>query len=340
MKKARLLLAIVLLIMLSACSTVENVSQSDTNNQTSLYYGSYKIWDTDFVKQVFLSDYDNFSEDELDLENSLIGRDSVRIDDEQLGNGIYNLYRYKDGRMLFCDAGTIAYNRDTNDMRCYMNISKFDIYPTIEPVKELYPRREIDGISSDEALKITSDIVEQLEIPCIGEPQIYTCTGTAYDDEGNDLVPPKDAYYILYHSNINNTDLPYEFTYFSSVGWEGNYGYAEFIVSADGIESADIQYIFDYQENDICSIIPHEEAVKILQNTVGRAAETGKTEYSSGVFTYIADGNSNTGESTLYPVWLFIKTTETEVTSGDGAVQPRKFFERIFVDARNGIVLN
>ena len=78
--------------------------------------------------------------------------------------------------------------------------------------------------------------------------------------------------------------------------------------------------------------------MEILQNTVGRATESGKTEYSTGELTYIADANSETGESTLYPVWLFIKSTEKESAPGDET--PKISYKRIFIDAQTGLVLN
>lgn len=122
------------------------------------------------------------------------------------------------------------------------------------------------------------------------------------------------------------------------MGQNGSYGFAEFIVTADGLEYCDIQYIFDYQEKDTRPIISREKAVEILQNTVGRATESGKTEYSTGELTYIADANSETGESTLYPVWLFIKSTEKE--SAPGNENAKISYKRIFIDAQTGLVLN
>lgn len=254
--------AAAVLSALSGCSTGAEQSQNNGGDLCPLYSGSYKMWDADFAMQVFFPDYESLTEN--DIEYSKLDSDSVRIDDSQLGKGLYNLYRFNDGRELFCDAGTIVYNKDVNDMRSYMNISKFDVYPSKEIVQELYPLREIENQSVDDALKITDEIVQRLEIPCLGEPQVYTCTGTAYDDNGSELVPPKDAYYILYHANVGNTDLPYQYTKFTSVGQSGSYGFAEFIVTADGLEYCDVQYIFDYQETETCSIISREKAAEIL----------------------------------------------------------------------------
>lgn len=338
MKKAMLsvVTAVAALSVFSGCSSGREPSQNNDGETCPIYSGSYKIWDASLAERVFFPDYDSFTEN--DIEYSKLESDSVRIDDPRLGKGLYNLYRFKDGRELFCDAGTIVYNKDVNDMHSYMNISKFDVYPSKDIVQEFYPLREIEGQPSDNALKITGDIVEQLDIPCLGEPQIYTCTGTACDDNGNELVPPKDAYYILYHASVDNIDLPYQYTIFTSVGQSGSYGFAEFIVTADGLEYCDIQYIFDYQEKDTRPIISREKAVEILQNTVGRATESGKTEYSTGKLTYIADANSETGESTLYPVWLFIKSTEKESAPGDE--NAKISYKRIFIDAQTGLVLN
>ena len=324
------------LSVFSGCSSGREPSQNNDGETCPIYSGSYKIWDASLAERVFFPDYDSLTEN--DIEYSKLESDSVRIDDPRLGKGLYNLYRFKDGRELFCDAGTIVYNKDVNDMHSYMNISKFDVYPSQDIVQEFYPLREIEGQPSDNALKITGDIVEQLDIPCLGEPQIYTCTGTACDDNGNELVPPKDAYYILYHASVDNIDLPYQYTNFTSVGQNGSYGFAEFIVTADGLEYCDIQYIFDYQEKDTRPIISREKAVEILQNTVGRATESGKTEYSTGELTYIADANSETGESTIYPVWLFIKSTEKESAPGDE--NAKISYKRIFIDAQTGLVLN
>ena len=338
MKKAMLsvLTAAAALSVFSGCSSGREPSQNNDGETCPVYSGSYKIWDAGLAEQVFFPDCDSLTEN--DIEYSKLESDSVRIDDPRLGKGLYNLYRFKDGRELFCDAGTIVYNKDVNDMHSYMNISKFDVYPSKDIVQEFYPLREIEGQPSDNALKITGDIVEQLEIPCLGEPQIYTCTGTACDDNGNELVPPKDAYYILYHASVDSIDLPYQYTNFTGVGQNGSYGFAEFIVTADGLEYCDIQYIFDYQEKDTRSIISREKAVEILQNTVGRATESGKTEYSTGELTYIADANSETGESALYPVWLFIKSTEKESAPGDE--NAKISYKRIFIDAQTGLVLN
>ena len=110
MKKAMLsvVTAVAALSVFSGCSSGREPSQNNDGETCPIYSGSYKIWDASLAERVFFPDYDSLTEN--DIEYSKLESDSVRIDDPLLGKGLYNLYRFKDGRELFCDAGTFVYN--------------------------------------------------------------------------------------------------------------------------------------------------------------------------------------------------------------------------------------
>lgn len=105
MKKAMLsvVTAAAALSVFSGCSSGREPSQNNDGETCPIYSGSYKIWDASLAERVFFPDYDSLTEN--DIEYSKLESDSVRIDDPRLGKGLYNLYRFKDGRELFCDAG-------------------------------------------------------------------------------------------------------------------------------------------------------------------------------------------------------------------------------------------
>ena len=104
---------------------------------------------------------------------------------------------------------------------------------TKERYREHFKFCEIDGIASEEALIMAQEIVDGLGIPNLKEPQIFTCPGHTYVFDEDDIVEIKDSYYILYLAD--ETKLYYD----------GKRGYAEFIISANGIVSFIANYICD-----------------------------------------------------------------------------------------------
>lgn len=343
MKKIFPAISISALVLLTACTQNDssNTSAPAENETTAyIYEGQYKMFDPDVIKEIFIPELDSLGDDDFDLEHTKIGTGSVRIDDPELGAGLYHLYTLKDGSSLFWDAGTIVFENNLEGECAAMNISKFEVTPTEEQVREEYPLWEIEGLSSEETLAMAQDIMDKLDIPYIGEPQIYTCAGEESYCDGINTYPTKDAYYVLYPTVVDGVKLPYTYTYFSGMGWEGRYGYAQFLFSADGLEYFDAEWIFDYQRKENCRIISQEQAAEIMKNTIERASEIGETSISEGKLTYVANTDMNTGSSLLYPAWEFIKYYEMEFPSEGGSTVTKQCFQRIYIDAQSGDILS
>ncbi len=339
MKQAKLLSIFFALILLSGCAS-DGVSDFSAGETAGIYEGEFKIWDAETVRSLFLPDFDSLSEE--DFTEFLEEDSSVRIKDGM--HNTYFLYETVDDRELFFDAGVIMYDDGAlENYRQYLNYGNIAANYTEERMREAYPLKEIEGLSSEEALKMAQDIIDSLEISDLAEPQIYTCTGTVmYDDlafsypnlEVPEGIPDKDVYYIYYPGAFEGHKFPTETTtWFKNRDYEGFYSIAEFIISTDGLEHFYTDYISENRKVDECTICTKSEAAETIQNSIGRAKEEGEVSFSDGVLTYVSDGDIETGTNKFYPAWQFLKTVDYE----DGSGQFNRFY---YVNAATGDLMD
>lgn len=343
MKKIPAILSAAAIALLSACSqttpSTDSKLESAIETTAYIYEGQYKMFDADLIKQIFIPEFDSLTDDDFDSEQTRIGTNSVRIKGES-GQGLYYYYPLKDGRSLLWDAGTVWFVNNLDDNAASMNSSVFGVYPTEELVHEQYPLKEIEGFSSEQALEMAQEIVDKLDIPNIGQPQIYTCPGKENYWDGENFFDTCDAYYIFYPIEIDGAELPYEYTDFQSVGWTSNYGFVDILISKEGLEYFDANEISDYREKESCAIISREEATEILSDTIGKATEIGGASFSDGSLTYVADSDRQTGKSLLYPAWKFLKTYKMYYTLEDGSTMEQECYQYIYIDAQSGNLLS
>lgn len=178
---------------------------------------------------------------EVDIEQTVEAEEQVSSGelhsfDEDLVKSVINPDG-TDSVFLSIDSGKIMYfQKEENDSESHVAAMTVETYydmQTKERYREHFKFREIEGITSEEALIMAQGIVDGLGISNLEEPQIFTCPGHTYVFDEDDVVEIKDSYYILY---LADETKPY---------YDGKRGYAEFIISANGIVSFIANYICD-----------------------------------------------------------------------------------------------
>ncbi|MGN0649368.1 MAG: hypothetical protein ACI4KM_02945 [Oscillospiraceae bacterium] len=138
-----------------------------------------------------------------------------------------------EGILLKVDAGAITFVNNREDDVAAMVAETYYDMQTNERYREHFKFREIDGVSSEHALAEAQNVIDNLGITNVEEPLIFTCPGHTYNFSESDIVDIKDSYYILY---LADDSKPY---------YEGNRGYAEFIIYEKGIASFHTNYIIE-----------------------------------------------------------------------------------------------
>lgn len=187
--------------------------------------------------QISSGEADTFEEGTIEqTAQAQISSGKLHSFDENLVKGVFNP-NGTDDVFLSIDAGKIMYfEKEEKNPGIYvaaMNVETYYDFETKERYREHFKFREIDGITSEEALKTAQEIVDELGIPNLEEPQIFTCPSHTYVFDENDIVEIKDSYYILYLADENK---PY---------YDGKRGYAEFIIFENGLVSFYANYICD-----------------------------------------------------------------------------------------------
>lgn len=313
----------------------ENVSAESLT--AHIYKGKSHLIDGDEIKQIFIPDYNELTSE--DFEKRTINASGI-VDEN--GKPLKHSYEVlKDGTVLSIDPSYIEYTNgkigNVNDLGVYgMNFSSFGVYPTPELLSRVYPFTEIDGLASQDALKMAQNIIDKLGLPDVGEPDIFTVPAEKgrISIKDDSVYDTQASYYISYPVSLDGADLPRgNNIYFEEKNWYPYYGYIDINICAEGIYSFSARDFSDYVIEEDCAIISKEETEKIYSNTIGKAKDMVSYEVSEASLTYVGNTDTNTGDSELYPAWDIVRTQLDD----SGAIT--EFSEHFFFDAQTGQLL-
>ncbi len=278
--------------------TSDNISY--TENEYPLLNGTFKHWDADKVAAILLPDYD---------------------DKEESGDTVSVSFFAKGLEQLIVKDGSIIYNENIYDVRDFgFGAEVFEVNEEI--LRSLHPVREHEGFASADALKAAEEIVSQLDIPHLGEPQVYAATSTVnrslvtiygdqqlpYTEEQLTAFEGNEVYVVFYPTECNGIEMPIGDVRFADTDTTGLHGYIEIGVEKDGV--------FSFEAHNIMELTESGKTIKVCDMSDAAASLstvlTEDADITEGELVYVGDFNDRERYCEYRPAWRFVQTIENE----------------------------
>lgn len=282
------------------------------------------------------------------------GENTVKPSEITNNDGAINAYQYQfpNGNNILISNGRIIYSKPMMIDRSYDRYIKGD-NGIKDNINELFPYKELDGISREESVKKIEEICEKLNIEIGSEPEVYAIdyehaqaivdSDSTYnlDKAGNPKnkwVKDNNAYAIFFRINMNGipiTDLDYHVN-----GGNASGSYVEAIINKDGIISFAVNGIYDVTEesivgNQLCTV---SDVLKILESRFHYMTSNSQTDIEKICLEYVPVYTSELKKYDLKPYWICkINTLRTDIKDGNGT--STKLKKTLFIDAVTKTVL-
>lgn len=262
-------------------------------------------------------------------------------------------YQFPNGSNLTISKGMISYNTPIMIDRSY-NRYIIDENGLKQNVNDLFPYKDLDGISKEASIKKVQDICEKLNIEIDSKPEVYAIdyehaqaivdSDSSYnlDKTGNPKskwVKDNNAYIIFFRININGYPITKE--NYQLDGGNASGSSVEAIVNKDGIISFVASGIYDVSaesivSNELCTV---SDVLKILESRFYYMTANSQTKIEKISLEYVPVYTNELQKYEMKPYWVCnIDTLRTDIKGGNGtSIKQRKV---VFIDAITKTVLN
>lgn len=255
----------------------------------------------------------------------------------------YHLYaKGENDSTLVYDAGMITYissNAFTNNYLLFPNY--YSTQRSEEGMRDIFPDTEIKDFPSENAKSIVSDVITQLNIPTVDDPEIYAINQNAVDNI--DMIEQwngdNDAYLLVYPLQYNNIPTVCSSISLPSDTYLDTVSKLSVVVSKNGIEFFEgIGLMKANDEYDNSNVFAPENTISALSSYYSSMAipkNVSKIEVQGCSLNYYIQYPTNDRSKTeLVPIWVF---SEKRIINDEG-VNDMPFYSLICVNALTGEV--
>ena len=282
-------------------------------------------------------------------------KDTAKISEMTNKDGTIMAYSYQfpSGNILSFSKGSIGYNTLTMIDRTYDRYIK-GVNGIRENINDLFPYKELDGISRDASIKKVQDVCAKLNIEISSEPDVYAVdyehaqtiadsdSSYSLDKKGNlknNWTKDNNAYVIIYRICMNGIPIT-DSSYFFDSG-NASYSKVKAIVNKDGIISFNASGIYDVSSESIVSdkLCNLSDVMKILESRYYYSTSNSQTKIAKISLEYVPVYTKELQKYNLKPYWVCkIDTLRVDVKDENES----SFLQRktVFIDAVAKTVLN
>lgn len=377
MKKLTAIIALILLMSISACSffpdgAINNVEDKDDNNSSSIYIEDNRavgiISDNIEVDGKYVADLDGSwyvcktnrrgpDKEEADRNAELLKKEGTAIVDckeirDKNNNLLRYIYEYSDGSRCISDS-QIMYSSET-----YSQFSYCNYFPTKYGIKkkevEVFTADELNGLSKEECIIKVENVLNKLGIDICDNPVVYTIdvnTQKAIKENNvlyanmKDLTENDECYCMVFERKFENqpmSDVAYDDSSYAGIPTE-----VQVIYGRQGLIYLNTSDRYDIVEKEEVTdgIISVNEALDIIKSVKQYISDQKIIEIRLQYIPQVTQGNG-ADYNTIYeiaPYWVMV--IERPASMSDGEYKTRNdivfinaFDKRIYLKSCQGII--
>ena len=377
MKKLTVIIALILLMSISACSffpdgAINNVEDKDDNNSASIYIEDNRavgiISDNMEVDGKYAADLDGSwyvcktnrrgpDKEEADRNAELLKKEGTAIVDckeirDKNNNLLRYIYEYSDGSRCISDS-KIMYGSET-----YSQFSYGNYFPTKYGIKkkevEVFTADELNGLSKEECIIKVENVLNKLGIDICDNPIVYTIdvnTQKAIKENNalyanmKDLTENDECYCMVFERKFENqpmSDVAYDDSSYAGIPIE-----VQVIYGRQGLIYLNTSDRYDIVEKEEVTdgIISVNEALDIIKSVKQYISDQKIIEIRLQYIPQVTQGNG-ADYNTIYeiaPYWVMV--IERPASMSDGEYKTRNdivfinaFDKRIYLKSCQGII--